>query len=124
MRFPRLVPALLAALALAGSACWLRAQFSVTIIVETIEEEVNEIIDTVFSDSTAAVCIDSPLFGGLFECTYIVAGEVICSSLYLFSEFGLLGVLVDPLVLQLPEGVTEAEGTYDDGSGAGPATPS
>jgi hypothetical protein len=111
-------PALLACLVAIGSACWIRGTFDVVIIVEDIGEEVTEIIDTVFSDSTAAVCLGADY--GFFECTYIVEGDILCSSLYLISEWGLAGVLVDPLVLQVPAGVTGASGTFDDGTGPAP----
>ncbi|HJS29718.1 MAG TPA: hypothetical protein VJ768_08860, partial [Anaerolineales bacterium] len=57
---------------------------------------------------------------GFFECTYIVDGEIITSTLYLLAEFGLPGVLIDPLIVQVPDGVVEFSGTYDDGSGPHP----
>lgn len=99
------------------SGCALRAMFGNVIIVEDIGEEVNEIITTVFSDSTAAVCLHTDY--GFFECTYIINGEIITSTLYLLSEFGITGVLIDPLILQIPADVTGLIATYDDGSGAG-----
>jgi hypothetical protein len=100
------------------SACSLRALFGNVIIVEDIGEGVNEIITTVFSDSTAAVCLGTDF--GFYECTYIVDGEIITSTLYLLSEFGITGVLIDPLIVQIPDDVVGFSGTYDDGTGPQP----
>jgi hypothetical protein len=109
---------LLGALSMLLTACSLRALFGNVIIVQDIEAEVNEIITTVFSDSTAAVCLDTDY--GFYECTYIIDGDIITSTLYLLSEFGLTGVLIDPVILQVPADVTDVIATYDDGSGPRP----
>ena len=106
-----------AALVLTG--CFLRNIFGNVIFAEDIADEVNEIITTVFSDSTAAVCLDSDF--GFYECTYIVNGEIITSTFYLLSEFGLTGVLIDPLIVQAPSDVISVTATVDAGSGPQPA---
>jgi hypothetical protein len=106
-----------AALLLTGR--FLRSMFGNTIIVEDIAEEVDEIITTVFSDSTAAVCVHTNF--GFYDCTYILDGEVITSTFYLVSEFGLTGVLLDPLIVQVPSDVISVTATYDAGSGPQPA---
>jgi hypothetical protein len=98
--------------------CWLRLTYGNVIWVEDIEEEVNEIITTVFSDSTAAVCLATDY--GFYECTYIVEGSIFTSTLYLLSELGLPGVLIDPLVIQAPADAQVWEATYNDGNGAKP----
>lgn len=98
------------------SGCALRSLFGNVIIVSDIGEEVNEIITTVFSDSTAAVCLNTDY--GFYECTYIVDGDIITSTLYLLSEFGITGVLIDPLILQVPANVTGITATYDSGNGS------
>ena len=100
------------------TACALRSLFGNVIIVEDIENVVNEIITTVFSDSTAAVCLDTDY--GFYECTYILDGEIITSTLYLLSEFGITGVLIDPMILQVPEQASVNTATYDDGTGPEP----
>jgi hypothetical protein len=100
------------------SGCALRALFGNVIIVEDLEEEVNEIITTIFSDSTAAVCLETVYSS--YECTYIIDGEIITSTLSLISEFGLTGVLIDPVILQVPDDVSEITATYDAGSGPQP----
>ena len=98
------------------SGCFLRNMFGNVIIVEDIENEVNEIITTVFSDSTAAVCLNTDY--GFYECTYIVDGEIITSTLYLLSEYGLTGVLLDPLILQVPDDVISITATFTPTSGS------
>lgn len=105
----------LAALLLSG--CFLRSLFGNTIIAEDIAEEVNEIITTVFTDSTAAVCQDSDF--GFYECTYIVDGAIITSTLYVLSEFGLTGVLIDPIVLQVPDNVISITAILTPTGGSG-----
>jgi hypothetical protein len=111
----RLLLLLLCALPVLLSACALRALFGNVIIVEDVAEDVNEIITTVFSDSTAAVCLGTEF--GFFECTYIVDGDVLTSTLYLLSKFGITGVLIDPAILQVPEDVAGVAATYDLGDG-------
>ena len=112
---PSLSILLICALSTLLTACALRSLFGNVIIVGNIKEEVNEIITTVFSDSTAAVCLDTDY--GFYECTYIIDGEIITSTLYLVSEFGITGVLIDPVILQIPADATGVAGTYDVGGG-------
>ena len=107
---------LLSLTALLLTGCFLRGLFGNTIIVEDIENEVNEIITTVFSDSTAAVCLDTDY--GFYECTYIVDGDIITSTLYLLSEYGLTGVLLDPIVLQVPDNVISITATFTPTGGS------
>jgi hypothetical protein len=104
----------LSAILLTG--CFLRGMFGNTIIVEDIENEVNEIITTVFSDSTAAVCLGTDF--GFYECTYIVDGDIITSTLYLLSEFGLTGVLIDPVILQVPDNAISITATFTPSGGS------
>src|SRR3989337_591849 len=115
---PILILLLVCVLSTLLTACALRSLFGNVIIVEDIEEEVNEIITTVFSDSTAAVCLSTDY--GFYECTYIIDGDIITSTLYLLSEYGITGVLIDPVILQVPEDVTVVTATYDGGSGSKP----
>jgi hypothetical protein len=100
------------------SACALRSLFGNVIITEDLSQEINEIIDTVFSDSTAAVCAETDY--GFYDCTYIIDGEIITSTVYLLSEFGIAGVLIDPLIVQIPAATAEITATYDLGSGPQP----
>jgi hypothetical protein len=100
------------------AGCWLHLMSGNVIYVSDIEEEVNEIITTVFSNSTAAICLNTDY--GFYECTYIVEGDIITSTLYLLSELGLTGVLIDPLILQVPEDATLLQATYNRGNGVQP----
>src|SRR3990172_2138276 len=93
------------------TGCFLHLASGNVIYVTDIEEEVNEIISTVFSNSTATVCLGTDY--GFYECTYIVEGEIITSTLYLLSEFGLAGILIDPVIIQIPEDAGDITGTYD-----------
>ncbi|MDJ0656482.1 MAG: hypothetical protein QNJ40_20145 [Xanthomonadales bacterium] len=54
-----------------------------------------------------------------FGCTYTTRDESgriieIISSFELITEFGLLGALIDPLILQLPDSITSVSGTYNN----------
>src|SRR3990172_2714363 len=100
------------------TGCFLHLASGNVIYVTNIEEEVNEIISTVFSNSTATVCLGTDY--GFYECTYIVEGEIITSTLYLLSELGLAGVIIDPLILQVDAGNTILSATYDMGGGPQP----
>ncbi|MGD2026210.1 MAG: hypothetical protein PVI99_00220 [Anaerolineales bacterium] len=69
-----------------------------------------------------AIC-DFDESGTLVDCSYTfidLEGEfeiTSTSSAELISEFGILGVFVDPLILQVPDGATNFTGTFDDGNG-------
>jgi len=109
---------LLALAAALLTGCFLQNMFGRVIIVEDIEDEVNEIIANVFGNGTAAVCYVN---GMRHMCTYIVDGEIITSSAYLVSEFGLYGVLLDPLILQVPSDVMSVTAFYTPTTGGGGA---
>lgn len=112
--------ALLVLVALSASGCFLRLLLGGE-VVETLSEELDRIISTVTANATTAVCRLSP-FTNVTECTYVIQdpegllGETV-STAQLVSEFGLFGVIVDPVVLELPEAVTHIAGTFDDGAG-------
>lgn len=100
------------------SGCVLRSLWGNVIAVEDISDHVDEIITAVFTNATVAVCRSEP--EGLFSCRYFVDGQQVTSTVYLLSEYGLAGVLIDPLILQVPADVTDITATYDDGSGSKP----
>jgi len=65
--------------------------------------------------------------GTLVDCTYefldFEAEPPIIertSSARLISELGILGLFVDPLIIQVPAGASNFTGTFDDGTGAQP----
>jgi hypothetical protein len=106
--------------ALSTSGCFLRALLGGE-VVETLSEEIDRIVSALSANATTAVCRLSP-FTNLVECTYVFTdpegflGEM-TSTTQLVSEFGLFGVIIDPLVLEVPAGVTGIAGTFDDGAG-------
>jgi hypothetical protein len=59
--------------------------------------------------------------GGLLDCTYyfILSGSELVftetSSAYLISELGVLGLFIDPVILQVPVSSTHFAGTISDG---------
>ncbi len=69
-----LMMVLAAGLGLLLTGCYLRSLFGNVIIVEDFGDEVNEIIATLFSHSTAAVCLTTP---PVTDCTYIIDGEIV-----------------------------------------------
>ncbi len=101
------------------TGCFLRLLLGYE-VAESLGEEIELIISAVFANATTATCSVSP-FGGFVECTYTfessefpgIADET--STAQLISEFGLFGALIDPVVLELPAGVTGITGTYTDG---------
>lgn len=105
------------ALGLLLTGCWMRSMFGHVEIVEDLSEEINLIIDNVFGNGTLAVCGQH---GTFYDCTYIVDGEILTSTVQLVSELGLAGVLIDPLIAQVPETVHTITATYDLGSGPQP----
>jgi hypothetical protein len=92
--------ALLSLASLLLTGCFLRGLFGNTIIAEDLGEEITEIVNAIIGDSTVAVC-SSPN-APRYDCTYIVNGEELSSTVYLVSEYGLAGVLIDPVILQVP----------------------
>lgn len=102
--------------ALLLTGCFLRGLFGNTIVVEDLGAEIDEIINAVFGDSTVAVC-RSP-HAPRYDCTYIVDGEIITSTVNLISEFGLAGVLLDPVILQVPANVISVTAIFTPTSGS------
>jgi hypothetical protein len=109
--------AALCLLTLSTAGCFLRLVLGAE-VVESLSEEIDLIIAAVFGNATTGVCRVSP-FGGIVECTYIFEGPdgfaTQTSTAQLVSEFGLIGAVIDPVILELPAGVTGISGTYTDG---------
>jgi hypothetical protein len=108
------------ALVLLTSGCFLRLALG-GVRVETIGEEVDEIIAAVFANTSTAVCAEVTS-GGVttVECTYIIASEEFpfiphqTSTAQLISEFGVFGLFIDPLILQVPEDAHTFTGTFQE----------
>ncbi len=80
------------------------------------------LITSVQTDSVLTTCVQGGSTGGNVECTYFFTDENgvpvdVTSSADLISEFGILGVVIDPLILQVPLDAGNVSGTYDDGAG-------
>ncbi len=116
-RLPTLAALILSAFLLSG--CFLRSLFGNVIIVEDLTTEIDAVITAVEIGSTVAVCQVNDFWE--FGCTYIVEGMTIDSTGRLLREFPLAGVLLDPVIVQVPADAGEIEATFDDGTGAQPA---
>ena len=120
---------LLCTVTLTTSGCFLRLVLG-GVTVESLSEEIDLVISSVTANASAAVCRESP-FTGAIECTYVIQDPegflaTTTSTASLVSEFGLFGVVIDPLILQVPSGlngVSNVTGTVDDPSDANPAVP-
>jgi hypothetical protein len=123
-----LILGLLGILALLLSGCFMQLMLG-RVFVRTIGEEVEGIIAATFSNTTTAVCTEEEFEnenGQIVtdvECTYVIASEEFpfipeqTSTAELISEFGILGVIIDPLILQVPADATNFVGTFGNGSG-------
>lgn len=113
----RVAPILLiTVLALVSPGCFLQ-----TISGATYQAG-DSLITTVETDSILATCVNGGFGSANVECTYFFFDEngvpvEAVSSAQLISEFGILGVIIDPLILQVPLSATDVTGTYDDGNG-------
>lgn len=101
------------------SGCFLRSIFGNVIVTSDISEFVDHVVAATFSEATVAVCHDQGLEG--ISCTYIIDGWQETSTFYLITELGYQGILIDPLILQIPDNATNITATYDAGAGPQPA---
>ena len=104
------------AASLASGACFLRLVLA-NEVVETISDAIDRHAVAVHVAATVAICEDLAFPNLPVTCSYFVDGVPIASTARLTSELGLFGVLVDPLIIELPAGATGLAGTYDDGAG-------
>src|SRR5262245_56095960 len=112
-----LLGGLLCAVAFTTSGCFLRLALT-RVDVTTIGDEVTQILDAVFGDVTLAVCAD---LRGTFpdttvDCTYIFGDPeepaTVVTTADLIRDFGLFGVIIDPVILEVPLDVTDVSGTF------------
>ena len=115
------IGSLLLTLSAFSSGCLIRTFFGL-IVTEDISTFVRLAIDGV----SVALCRDVADQTGstTVECTYRIESEdgtsTQTSTAELLSELGIFGLIIDPVILQVPEGFTGFTGTYDAGAGAGP----
>jgi hypothetical protein len=100
------------------SGCLLQQAIGFFQIFSSEGSEVDRVIANILADTIGGNCsaASSP-FNSEVECAYVVDGEVVTSTVDLISELGLLGVLIDPLILEVPAGVFNVTATYDRGGG-------
>ncbi len=106
----RLVASL--AIALSVSGCFLQA-----LLGHVRGGDGEKLIVSLQGSAVTATCVNNVVDGSLFfECTYVIddggPGLEITSSSRLISEFGLLGVFIDPLVVQVPAAASGFSGTF------------
>jgi hypothetical protein len=106
--------ALLCCVGLSTSGCFLNALLS-TVVVTTIGEEVQTTIATIQASATVRLCSDlTGTFGSSVpvECSYFINGQPIGSEFQLASQFGIFGVILDPLIMQVPAAAGNFSGTF------------
>jgi hypothetical protein len=109
----------LVVLSLLTSGCFLLQTLHVE-VAETIRESVELYIASVQANATVAICDDFVDFPSLpVNCRYLVNGVEIGSTARFVSELGIFGLIVDPIVLELPAGVTNIGGTFSGGGTTG-----
>ena len=101
-----------ALVAVVATGCLLR----IAIGSEYYEDDLGEFIDNIFASVSTAYCTENSTFGTT-ECQYSLNGGTITSTAQLVSELGVVGIIIDPLILELPDTVQDIEGTYTDGDG-------
>lgn len=111
-----LLVVLVAAMTLPVSSCFLRSVLGGEII-EDFSEGVQRVIDRVKADATTSVCRPDLTDPSIIECDYIIEGQPLTSTTRLISELGIFGVIIDPIVLALPDDAENFVGTWEDGSG-------
>lgn len=103
----------LLAISLLLGGCFLRV-----ILGGATTDDLGTFIDFIFDDVSAAYCRD---LDGSSECMYNLVTEDgsadRTSTTELVSELGVFGLLIDPIILQVPDAVQSAAGTITDEAG-------
>jgi hypothetical protein len=124
-----LLGGVLCAVALTSSGCFLKVLIFTLTPVEF--GDLITIVDAnIHGTATIASCV-TPFEETTtlpFECTYIISDAEgfpvdTTSTAELIAEFGLFGAFIDPLILQMPSGVTNLTGTIDNPADATPPVP-
>jgi hypothetical protein len=103
------------------SGCFLQQVVGNAQVHSGVTPELRDLIAHSSAIVNAGLCsvVSKPGFKHV-ECSYFVDGEPISSTVELFTVFGLYGVIIDPLILQVPSDVISVTATYDTGSGPQP----
>ena len=112
---------LLCAVALTTSGCLVTVLFA-TLGIES-GEEFDLAIGNISGNALTALCSTDE--DGAVACQYAFVGgdEPIGSGAQLIGFIGVLGVFIDPVILQMPSGVTNLSGVVDDPADATPPAP-
>src|SRR5262249_8761182 len=113
---------LLAAACASLSGCLLRVAVGNVVIVPDLGEQIDTVVTTALANSTASVCNSSasPPDITYTNCQYVIDGVMVASTNALIANGGLEGVLIDPVILEVPADVISATGSYDTGGGPQP----
>src|SRR5438105_3453968 len=104
------------------SGCLLQTINGFTVVRET-GSGATEIIAAVVGHDTVAVC-GYDVFAYATQCTYVVQGQVMTSTIVLVSEFGLVGDVFDPVIVQVPVEAISVTATYSNAGTVLPAVTS
>ena len=109
---------LLAGLSLLAGGCFMRLALG-GVEVHEFGDAVTRSIAAFSTNATTAVCDAGPTGRSEVTCTYFIASEEgpfaeVTSTAELIDEFGLFGVFIDPLILQVPEGASDFSATFTD----------
>jgi uncharacterized repeat protein (TIGR01451 family) len=89
-----------------------------------VTSDIGEFVDLAIEGETnIALCFEEDVDGSTFvRCKYAFAdGELTqTSTVELISEFGILGVFLDPIIVQVPDDAFNYNGEFNDGTGSGP----
>lgn len=103
----RRLPATLALLALLLPACFLRSTLGV-VYVDSITGDLQRTSAALDAGATVAICITGSELTSLNgTCTYVFSNGTVTSTFRLQSEYGVFGLIVDPLVVQVPDDASE-----------------
>ena len=102
-------------LAIALGGCFL--QFTLgRVIISSISEFVDRVITSIVAEATISICRADGEVG--LQCLHFVNGKEIASTMALVDQNGFFGVLVDPVVIEVPVEVTGIGGTWSDNVGS------
>jgi hypothetical protein len=106
--------ALVCGIGMLTSGCFLDSLLS-SVVVSTAEDGSRTAVGVQASATVRACSIftgtDVPV-----HCAYVIDGEDIVSDARLASPFGFLAFLIDPLILQVPDGASNFTGTFGGSS--------
>lgn len=104
------------AVGMLASGCWLRLLYSELTIYEDYTgygESASQHDASLWADGDVALCGD---VDGFVECQYSLGGLPFTSTFQLIAELGAFGLLIDPVILQVPIDSVSFSGTVRAGN--------